>query len=269
MRLLGRVQASWRGATVQPKGSAAVALLAILALRRGPCTRDLLAAALFPDGGPKSFAWLRQALWQLKRAFGADADAVLDANPESVAIRPDVDLDVDATAFEAILRSRPPRPEDAVALYRGDLASGIDLECFARERERLADLYEDALADLGARCLRSGDLDCARDAALNLLERDPLREEGHATLIEVYGRTGSRSQVSRQYRRLQRLLADELGVDPLPETEISYRTALTRSTARSAARAVMVLRDGAGFDMATYTRREEPRLGEGSDGHPD
>jgi DNA-binding SARP family transcriptional activator len=73
----------------------------------------------------------------------------------------------------------------------------------------------------------------AREAALRLLERDPLREEAHAALIEVYGRTGSRSQVSRQYRRVRSILARELGVNPLPETESTYRRALTSTVRRS------------------------------------
>jgi DNA-binding SARP family transcriptional activator len=70
------------------------------------------------------------------------------------------------------------------------------------------------------------------------LERDPLREEGHAVLIEAYGIDGSRSQAHRQYARLRAMLASELAADPLPETEAAYRTALARTHARSADRVV-------------------------------
>ena len=237
VRLLGPVDVRWRGEPLRFPGTATTALFALLVLRPGRHEREALAATLWPDAGATSSAWLRQALWQLRRAFGETADAVLDADPESIGIRPGVELDLDVAAFEAALRARPPRPELAVALYRGNLLGGTALECFARDRERLDDLYEDALAEVGLRCLDAGDLACAREAGARLIERDPLREEGHALLIEVYGHEGSRSQVSRQYRRLQQLLAHELGVEPLPETELSYRAALARTWSRSASRA--------------------------------
>ena len=74
--------------------------------------------------------------------------------------------------------------------------------------------------------LANGDHEGARRAAERLLVRDPLREEVHAVLIEVYGLYGSRSQVVRQYRRLCTVLARELDETPLPETDAIYRLAI-------------------------------------------
>ena len=134
--------------------------------------------------------------------------------------------------------STPTAPtETAVELYRGDLAEGLGHDCFAAERERLSDLFEDALSDVGEQRLRRGDLGGARRAAEELLARDPLREEAHALLISIHGLTGSRSQVVRQYRRLRAVLDRELGVEPLPESEATYRLALVRTLERSRARA--------------------------------
>ena len=87
------------------------------------------------------------------------------------------------------------------------------------------------------RTSRAGDHEGARRAAERLLVRDPLREEVHAVLIEVYGLYGSRSQVVRQYRRLCTVLARELDETPLPETDAIYRLALSRTVDRSLARA--------------------------------
>ena len=76
------------------------------------------------------------------------------------------------------MRPQPGLPtETAVELYRGDLAEGLGHDCFAAERERLSDLFEDALSDVGEERLRRGDLAGARRAAEELLARDPLREE--------------------------------------------------------------------------------------------
>ena len=209
-------------------------------LSRRPRSRDALAADLWPDADGASSAALRQALWLVRHAFttaGFAADRVLDIDTETIALRADVRLDVDTDRFEACARSAECSTEQAVELYRGDLAEGLGHDCFAAERERLSDLYEDALGIVGEQRLRAGDLPGARSAAERLLARDPLREEAHALIIAVHGLTGSRSQVVRQYRRLRGVLARELDVPPLPETEAAYRLALGRTLERSRARA--------------------------------
>ena len=109
---------------------------------------------------------------------------------------------LDVARFEACTDDPLCAPELAVSLYGGDLAEGFGHDCFAAERERLADRFEDALAHVAQRRLADGDDDAARLAAERLIARDPLREEAHEVLIAVHGRTGSRSQVVRQYRRL-------------------------------------------------------------------
>ena len=85
--------------------------------------------------------------------------------------------------------------------------------------------------------LAEGDVAGARLAAEQLILRDPLREEAHAVMIAVHGLIGSRSQVVRQYRRVGDVLARELDVLRLPETDATYRIALARTVERSRERA--------------------------------
>jgi DNA-binding SARP family transcriptional activator len=158
---------------------------------------------------------------------------VIESDIDSIGLHGDLTVEHDVAEFERLVRGRPARPEEALRVYRGELAEGFAHECFARDRERLADAYEDALALAAAARLARGDLDGARAAALELLGRDPLREEAHQTLIAVYGAIGSRSQVLRQYRRLQALLEGEIGEAPLPETEETYRAAMASAVGRS------------------------------------
>ncbi len=201
--------------------------------------RESIAADLWPDGSVSSAAALRQALWLVRSAFvdvGADPDAVFDTDDETIGLRAGLAVDLDAIRFETLALAGPSKCEEAVALYGGELAEGLTHECFARDRERLADLFEDLLADVAAALLARNELEAARLAALRLIGLDPLREEAHAVLIDVYSRRGSRSQVSRQYRRLRALLREELGVDPLPETDAIYRAAIHRTWTRSAQR---------------------------------
>jgi predicted ATPase len=54
------------------------------------------------------------------------------------------------------------------------------------------------------------------------LALDPLREEAHRTLMSLLAWSGDRSQALRQYRECVRILDEELGVAPLPETTDLY-----------------------------------------------
>ena len=97
-----------------------------------------------------------------------------------------------------------------------------------------------------------------------MLARDPLREEAHSVLIAAYGRSGTRSQVVRQYRRLCEVLRTELAVAPLPETDATYRTALANTIRRSQDRAAAMAADPAArgarrvFDRSTLARVLSP-----------
>lgn len=241
VQLLGRIEvATEDGAIVRLGGRHAQALFALLVLSRRPRARDALATDLWPDTDGASSAALRQALWLVRNAFtsvGIAPDTILEVETDTIGLCQDARIELDADRFEACARDAECGTETAVALYRGDLAEGLGHECFAAERERLSDLYEDALAEAGALRLRRGDLAGARTAAERLLARDQLREEAHALIIAIHGMTGSRSQVVRQYRRLRGVLARELDVEPLPETEATYQTALIRTLERSRDRA--------------------------------
>lgn len=235
IRLLGPMVVLWGATPVRVATSAARALVALMALHGRLQFRESVAAELWPELGHRSSTALRQALWLLRSGLqqsGVDSNTIIDADDEFIGFHAD-QIDVDAARFERLLRARPSRSEEAINLYGGDLIITHGQECFARERERLADLFEDALVDVAHRRLNAGDLEGARDASITLLSRDPLREEGHATLIEVYGRIGTRSQVTRQYRRLRSVLESELSVPPLPETEATYYSALGATYARS------------------------------------
>jgi DNA-binding SARP family transcriptional activator len=240
VRLLGRFEVEACGARVRLAGRHAQALFALLALRPRPRLRDAIAADLWPDFDGPSASSLRQALWLVRTGLasaGIDPDLLLEVGQDTLGLRREVRLDLDAGSFESLVAEGPAGAGRALALYRGDLAEGLGHECFAADRERLSDLYEDALAFVADARLAEGDLKGARHAATLLLTRDPLREEAHCVLIAAYGMVGSRSQVVRQYRRLCDILRTELAVRPLPETDAIFRAAIQRTVARSADRA--------------------------------
>jgi DNA-binding SARP family transcriptional activator len=228
------------GREVRLVGRHAQALFTLLALTCRPRTREAIATDLWPESLVAATGPLRQALYQLRTALagaGIDLDGVLEADAETLGLRPESIRSLDVARFEACTDDPSCSAESAVALYGGDLAEGLGHDCFAAERERLADRYEDALAVAARQRLECGDEDGARLAAERLITRDPLREEAHEVMIAVHGNIGTRSQVVRQYRRLCDVLARELSEAPLPETDATYRAAIARTVARSHERA--------------------------------
>jgi DNA-binding SARP family transcriptional activator len=246
IRLFGRLEIAADGRTVRLTGRHAQALAALLALRPRPRLRDAIAAELWPDLDGPSAASLRQALWLVRSslvASGIDPDHVLEADQDTLGLRRDARIELDVAEFEAAGDEGEAAAERALELYRGDLLEGLGHECFAAERERLSDLYEDLLATVAQCRLARGEVAEAREAATALLARDPLREEAHAVLIAAYGLAGSRAQVVRQYRRVCSILRSELAVAPLPETDAAYREALATAVDRSRERAAARLYD--------------------------
>jgi DNA-binding SARP family transcriptional activator len=244
--LLGRLGIrTANGHEVRLVGRHAQALFTLLAMTRRPRTREAIATDLWPEAVVTPTGPLRQALYQLRGALaaaGITIDDVLEADSETLGLRPEAVRWLDMDHFEACTDDPTCGAENAVNLYGGEFAEGLDHDCFAAERERLADRYEDALATCAVLRLEAGDVEGARRMAERLVARDPLREEGHAILIDIHGLTGTRSQVVRHYRRIREILEREIGELPLPETDASYRLALSRTLKRSILRAASMER---------------------------
>ena len=241
IRVLGRLDVRANDIPIRIGGRHAQALMALLALRPRPRLRDTLAAELWPEAGVPSAASLRQALWLIRSsltAAGVDADAWLESDQDTIGLHRNAAIELDVDEFERLATSDDADDQErALDLYAGDLLEGLGHECFAADRERISDLYEDLLADVAQSRLDRGEIVGARRAASDLLVRDPLREEAHMVLIGVYGQAGSRSRVVRQYRRVCAILHAELEVEPLPETDAAYELALAVSASRSRERA--------------------------------
>jgi ATP/maltotriose-dependent transcriptional regulator MalT/DNA-binding SARP family transcriptional activator len=85
-------------------------------------------------------------------------------------------------------------------------------------RERLTDHYIAVLTALIGLHERSDEHGRSADLARELVDLDPLNEEGHRALMTAYSRTGRRGHALRQYLECRRALVDSLGVEPAEET---------------------------------------------------
>jgi predicted ATPase/DNA-binding SARP family transcriptional activator len=178
---------------------------------------------------------LRTALTSLRHQLeppGVLPGAVILADSAAVQLNP-ATCGTDVAQFEARLRSaasahsgaeRVQGLTDAVALYRGELLPGYCEGWVLPERERLAEMFFQALGQLIAHAERAGDLDRALQWARRAVSADPLREAGHRDLMRLLAATGERDAALRQYRELARRLDEELGAEPEEETRALARS---------------------------------------------
>ncbi len=120
---------------------------------------------------------------------------------------------------EALTASAVARLEEAVQLYTGDVLDGVYDDWALRERERLRAMYLNSLGCLIRYRAIHGAPERGIAHAEELLRHDPLREEIHRELIRLHIATGARARAARQYDMCKRVLAEELGIEPMPETQ--------------------------------------------------
>src|SRR5262249_58918228 len=100
---------------------------------------------------------------------------------------------------------------------------GEDGPWVEQKRRERADVRSRALDVLAEASLRSGDAAEAVKWAEQAIALEPFRETGYRRLMEAHVAAGNRAEALRAYERCRRLLADELGAYPSPETESIYR----------------------------------------------
>lgn len=141
-------------------------------------------------------------------------------------------MEVDALRFLALVERKrtsavatPEALHEAVALYTGEFLAGFNLsgcpafdEWLLLQREYLQRLALEALFRLAGQALVSGDYAAAAMLSRRQLALDRWREEALRQLLRALAASGARAEALAEYESARRLLAEELGVEPQPET---------------------------------------------------
>ena len=209
--------------------------LAYLALERArPVPIDELAEAVWSTSSP-SGAWetaLSAIVSKLRASLrGLDSRATVTtaAGCYQLSLPQDAWVDVEAARdaldqAEGHVRAGRTRAAWGPANVAASIAArpflaGVDGEWITRERSALRDVRVRALECLAAGALANGEHPLAAQLAREVVELEPFRETGWRRLIQALAGGGNRAEALRAYARCKKLLADELGVAPAPETE--------------------------------------------------
>lgn len=221
--LLGAPELWLNNQLIELKSAKAMALLAYLAVTGTPQTRDHVTDLLWPDSLPDAARKnLRNTLWAIRKQTNED---ILGAGGDWMAL---ADVAVDLREFEQAQQTPKTGPllANALNLYRGPLLEGLtvtdapDFELWlATERERVGQLYLRLLEAMIDVQRQAGDWRGMQSSARRALAADNLQEPMHRALMEAFARQGERAEALRQYDALAEILLQELGVEPLPETQ--------------------------------------------------
>jgi DNA-binding SARP family transcriptional activator len=224
---------------------------------------------LWPESDPETGSTnLRFAIHAMRRAFDtveaqAGAAAVF-VDRDSVWLRPDADLWVDADEFELTLaqvqRAADPMPllQRADALYAGDYLPEDMYENWAQERrEDLKRSWISLQFRLAQEWETGGDTDAAARSLQRLLQADPCNERAARELMRLLTRHGRGSDAVRVYQRLVRALHDDLDVEPPEITTVLFETARPQAQrmASIAAGSRPPINDAPDSDYGTRTSR--------------
>lgn len=238
---LGRFQVA-RGGQVLPVCGArkAVALLRLLLLRRQRmvCKEELM-ELLWPDVAARQAAHSLHVTVNALRDYldpGAATDSYLLFEAGSYRINPAAWVSDDCAQFQQLVSAAEQwgRKGDldqaqrtyyhALALYQDDYYLGPHVFTWAiAERERLLTCYLQVLDHLGRILMQQNHWELAADCYDRLLACDRYREDAHCQLIRCYWQLGRRATALQQYARCRTILANELGLEPMEETQSLYQ----------------------------------------------
>lgn len=217
-------------------GKAQTILKYLLANRSRPVSQDHLMGWLWPDSSLKKARWsLNSAVHGLRKLLGgcpslAPVNCVL-LEEGHYRLCPSVRVTTDVDEFDGryekgrrLERSgRMPEAvaeyEGAIGLYRGEyLVEDLYEDWTMVERERLSNAYVDMLGRLAVHYAESGQLQECIGACYQVLEKDRCHEDSHRLLMRCYVQLGRRGGALRQYRLCERILHQDYGTAPSPET---------------------------------------------------
>jgi DNA-binding SARP family transcriptional activator len=211
----------------------------LLLYRRRTHPRDVLANLFWGDySQERARNCLNTAIWRLRRVLepeGIKGGAYLSASTGEIGFNAKSDFWLDIAAFEDGLDQNLACPVDqatearvqpliqTMKLYTGDLLEGCYADWVLRERERLHSYYLDGLYYLMRYFYSSCNFAKALVYGQQVLNCDPLREDVHRQMMRAYMMNGQRSLAVKQYNLCREMLATELEITPMVETQELFK----------------------------------------------
>jgi DNA-binding SARP family transcriptional activator/predicted ATPase len=203
------------------------ALIYYLAAQEAGSTREKLLTFFWPDHERAAAqAILRTMIHDLRKYLGE----AFQADDQTIGLSPDTFID--AGDFLTALNSPSSdlgKLREALDLYKGDFLEGFSLpdspqfdDWAASERERYQLMAMNGFAELSHRHETMREYPAALESARRALAFNPFQEDLQRDVMRLLYLNGDRAGVIQQYESLRKLLDEEMGILPMPETRALY-----------------------------------------------
>ncbi len=217
-------------------------LLAFLLLHRHtPLSRQRIAFLFWPDSSDaQARTNLRNLFYRLRQVW-PEMDRWVETSGSELHWLAEDAFELDVEQFEQALAAagetddrarREALLRQAIDLYAGDLLPDIYDDWALRARERLRNLYTQALEQLAQLLEEDRRYPAAIECCQQLLRHEPLQESVYRDLMRLYAASEDRAAALRIYHTCATTLERELGVEPSPQTRQAYERLLNFEAGR-------------------------------------
>lgn len=116
--------------------------------------------------------------------------------------------------------------EAAHEIYRGEFMAGVYDDWAEERRIYYTEQHSRLLNNLAQLSFEQKDFANSLKYARELLREDPFREDVHQLVMKILASQGKPAAVQKQFETLKKLLDEDLGVEPAPETIETYKSLL-------------------------------------------
>jgi DNA-binding SARP family transcriptional activator len=227
-----------------PGNQGCLAFARLVLDRHHAISRDELAEALWPRKLPRAWqsalaAILSKLRLTLARTGLSKSEVLSSAlGCYQLQLPRDSWIDVEAasdaihTAEIARRAGRRPRmfgpAHVAYQIARRPFFPGEEAPWVEERREKLRTIFVRSCECLADFYLWNDESSLAIESAKEAVAREPFRETGHQLLMKAYAAAGNRAEALWAYERCRKLISEELGADPSPETRAIYLQVLKK-----------------------------------------
>ncbi len=189
---------------------------------------------LWTDSPPKKAEHnLHSAIYRLKTAFrdGGIEDIV---SYEKGKYRIDLnDFYCDAWEFETFIKNNPlvnekniVNYEKIIDLYKGVLFGSEDYLWTIELNEKFDRYYVNGVKNIAKYYMKNKSYNKAEEYLKKAVKKDPFDEEAHELIMQVYSHVRQKIRLVSYYNNLNKLLKEELDIEPKESTKKLYKTLL-------------------------------------------
>ena len=202
-----------------------------LLAHEGGLDKETIGSVLWPDSSARQLKLqFKNVLYRLRRALGKDI-LIYAETEDRYEFNRQLDYEYDAELFQQeIEQAQTMAPsweqmvayQEALERYQGPYLPNVEGTWVWLERERLRQIYVEAVARLTKLQLDMGEYNLALKYCQQALAQDPALEELHRQAMRAYAALGNRAAVTRQFKWCQQALLAEVEAPVSDQTQALY-----------------------------------------------